>query len=527
MRPPTMLIILDGFGYRINKQGNAVAHAQMPFFNSLSTQYPFQCLHASGPYVGLLPGYMGNSEVGHLTIGAGRVVPSPLKRVHDAIKDGSFMRNKILLDRFSELGKTGKPLHLVGLLSDAGVHSHEQHFQVVLALAKKAGIAKVYIHAILDGRDVAPTSAATYLDRLESYCADLGCGVIASISGRFYAMDRDANWQRTRVAYDVLCGSGRRQDGQDVPWRVALALSYVNQVTDEFVSPQLLQADGFIKPGDGVFFINFRPDRARQLTEAFINPAFEHFANPINTGNGSLSFFMTMMRYKDSFAQFNNDILFDPILIEHTLLDEVAAQLRAPEPETFLIAETEKYAHVTYFFHGMRERQAAHETRVMIPSLKVKDYTQHPEMSATYITSALIHSLRSQPACLYVVNYANADMVGHSGDFLATVKACEVIDQQFAILYHEVVERLGGCLVITADHGNAEEKVSADGKPLTAHTTNPVPFVVVSSRYQHKVTAVAPMEPVFGLAHVAPTVLHIMGLSIPSVMEQQILVQEE
>lgn len=516
-----MLVVLDGFGYRKERSGNAIAQAKMPFWNALCSTHRSSLLKASGPDVGLLPGYVGNSEVGHLTLGAGRVVPSILALFNKALDDKTFFQNKMLTEKFLSLKASGKALHLMGLLSDAGVHSHTYHLQGLLQLAHQLGLEKVYIHAFLDGRDTPPFSAKKYLSWLEDFCHQLGCGTIASIHGRFYAMDRDNNWDRIQKSYDLLCGMQHLTE-KKVSWQEAVDKAYHSGMSDEFMLPELLNPDGVIQPGDGIVFFNVRPDRAQQLTESFINPLFKHFKNRYNTGNQQLAFFVTTTRYKKNFAAFNNDILFQNITVKNTLLDEIAQQNTQPPP-IFITAETEKFAHVTYFFRGMEETQLPHENRVIIPSIKAKDYVQHPEMSAPLITSTLIHSLRSNPAYFYLVNYANADMVGHSGNFAATVKACEILDQQLALLYHEVIERLDGLLVITADHGNAEEKIDEFGSPLTAHTTNPVPFVLVTKKKNRSNLAKQPFEqePVFGLAHVAPTILKFMNLTVPLSMEQK------
>lgn len=519
MHIPTMLIVLDGFGHSKKNEGNAIASSHMPFWHYLCANYPSALLHASGPDVGLLPGFVGNSEVGHMTLGSGRVTPSVLKRFHEEIDSGSFFKNKILTEKIISLKESGGALHLMGLLSDAGVHSHEYHLQAIIKLAHILGLSRVFIHVFLDGRDTLPTSAKLYLQRLDDYCSAWQCGSIATIQGRFYSMDRDNNWQRTQRAYQALIGY---LVPQAATWQIALEQAYHTGTTDEFVPPYLINPDGIIRPGDGVVFFNFRPDRARQLTQAFIDPNFTHFENMLNTGNGRLAFFVTTTRYSQDFALFNNQILFKQDPITHTLLDQIALQSSNPPP-TYIIAETEKYAHVTYFFRGLDDKQLPSEMRVLIPSLKEKNYINHPEMSGPAITNALIRSLRTNPAFFYLVNYASPDMVGHSGNFKATVKACEIIDQQLALLYHEVVQRLNGTLIITADHGNAEEKIDAQGNQLTAHTSNPVPFIVIrkkSATKAHK-PLILPEEPHFGLANAAPTILKLMGLPIPPEMEQE------
>lgn len=516
-----MLIILDGFGFSKNSLGNAIFYAKMPVWRMFLDRYPSKLLNASGTAVGLLDGFIGNSEVGHKTIGAGRIIKSSLKKIHENIHDGSFFTNPILVNKFQQITDGGKSLHLMGLLSDGGVHSHEYQLHALIKLAHQIGLTKVYIHAFLDGRDVPPQSAQTYLERLDKVFSDIGCGKLASLHGRFYAMDRDNNWDRTKISYDVLT-----QSSQNVPaqfWKSALENSYTQNITDEFFYPTMLNPAGTIQPGDGVVFFNFRPDRARQLTESFINPSFNHF--PVKDLASNLTFFTTFTRYKAEFAQFNNDILYEEEQIDHTLLDEIASQKKSGNNRVFIIAETEKYAHVTYFFRGMIDKQLPNETRILIPSLKERNYIKHPEMAAQEITTHLIQSLQQNPAYFYLVNYANADMVGHTGNFDATVKACEILDAQIKKLYEEVVERLDGTLFITADHGNAEEQLDASGKPRTAHTQNPVPFVVIKKGITrlHSTT----FKKNLGLANIAATILQSMNLAIPAQMNSEAIFPKE
>lgn len=464
-----MLVILDGFGYSLQTYGNAIAHAQMPTWHFLLKNYPNTLLVAAGEAVGLPEGFIGNSEVGHLTIGAGRIIPSSLKQINDAIDDGSFYKNPVITDAFERLKSSGRALHLIGLLSDGGVHSHEKHLYALLKIAHDSGLKKVFIHPLLDGRDVVPQTAALYLERLENVCASFGCGAIATLHGRFYAMDRDNNWDRTQASYDALVGKVQQVS---ISWQEYLSQNYAQGISEEFMQPIVLDQEGIIRSQDGVFFFNIRPDRARQLTQLFINSASLNCA-----------FFMTMVRYK---KEFTNIVVYETPLIENTLLDRIAEKTEGKE-SIFIIAETEKYAHVTYFFRGMRDIQLNHEQRVLIPSLKIQSFAEYPEMSAAQITQKLINSLQTDPAFFYLVNYANADMVGHSGNFEATVEACECLDMQLKILYEEVVCKQGGTLFIVADHGNAEEKRDLQtGKPLTAHTHNKVPFVVVGKKYHDK-----------------------------------------
>lgn len=475
---PTMLIIVDGFGYYKEKQGNAVLAANMPTYEMLLSSYPHKLLKASGRAVGLPDGFMGNSEVGHLTIGAGRVIKSPLCRFQDSIDDGSFFQNELLNKKFLLLAKSNKSLHIVGLLSDAGVHSYEKHLYAIIQLAKKVGLKKIYVHAILDGRDCLPKSAEKYLAKCEN---------LASLHGRFYAMDRDKNLDRTKKSYDVMVGQTELKKRS---WRDELKKSYDKGITDEFFEPINIDPEGVIRDGDGIFFFNFRPDRAVQLSEMFIK-------------NLKYSFFITTTRYK---KEFNNDVLFENEKIENTLLEKIANK-----GKVFVIAETEKYAHVTYFFSGMVDKKLPNETRMLIASIKAKNYINHPEMSADLITAELVKSLKEDPAYFYLVNYANCDMVGHSGDFDATVKACECVDKQLKILYELVVEKLGGTIFLTSDHGNAEEKLDKLGNARTSHTLNPVPFVTIDKKL--KGTFSMEFEPaVVGLETIAPTILQFLGI---------------
>lgn len=507
--PPTLLVILDGFGYKKEQEGNAIAHAHMPCWKNVWEHYPRVLLHASGEHVGLLPGFIGNSEVGHLTLGAGKIVQSVLKKFHDAIANKQFFSHAVLLRRFEQIRQSGGTLHLMGLLSDGGVHSHEEHLHALITLACQCGLSNVFIHAFLDGRDVPQQSAADYLRRLERVCADVGCGKLASMHGRFFAMDRDKNWQRTQKTFDCLTGVSA-QTAQS--WNDYLMASYAQGVYDEFVEPIQLLPDAFIKPGDGVVFFNFRPDRARQLTRAFVDSAFQDIRRE-GLAPSDLAFFVTTTSYHDDFAAMGNEILFERDTAGQTLIDCIHKAW--PEEKIVVIAETEKYAHVTYFFHGMKEElQGEYETRVLVPSIKAKTYINHPEMSAAEITSCVVSSLRNNPAFFYLINYANLDMVGHSGDFNAVVKACNFVDQQIGVLYDLVVKRMGGTIFFVGDHGNAEEMI---GEHMTSHTTNPVPFVKVQ-QYAQQQDATLP-APCYGLSHVAGTILHHLEIPIPQEMD--------
>ncbi|MCB9492976.1 MAG: 2,3-bisphosphoglycerate-independent phosphoglycerate mutase [Epsilonproteobacteria bacterium] len=516
MSKPTLLVILDGFGWRSQEYGNAIAHANMPFFSHALTYYPSTLLHASQGHVGLLEGQIGNSEVGHLTIGAGRVIASSLKHFHDFIRSGKLFEHELLTRKLQELKQTGKALHLMGLLSDAGVHSHQYHLHNLLQLAKQIGVKHVYVHAFLDGRDSPPQSAEAYLKRLEQVMNDFSCGRLASIHGRFYAMDRDNNWQRTKECFDVLVG---KKQTRTTSWQNILRESYEQNIFDEFIEPVRLLDDGVINAGDGIIFFNLRPDRARQLTRPFLDPYFAEFDRDQASVAEQLAFFVTPVRYDESFKKFNNDVLFERELIADTLLDCLAAQRKT----IFTIAETEKYAHVTYFFRGMREVVFENEQQVLIPSIKTKNYADQPAMSAQEITDAVLSSLARAAADFYLINYANADMVGHSGNLQATVQACQVLDQQLARLYEHAVQGLGGTLFITADHGNAEQMLDREGSCITAHTINPVPFVAIGDDLVCASQVEQPLSqpPCFGLSAVAPAILRHMDIAVPSQMTKQ------
>jgi len=510
MKKPIMLVILDGFGYKEEKEGNAVASANMPNWNNWLKKYPNRLLKASGEAVGLLPGYMGNSEVGHLAIGSGRIIETNLKKFHKIIEDGSFFKNVTIINLFEKLKQTGNALHLMGLLSNSGVHSHQEHLYAILKLAKQIGLKKVFIHAFLDGRDTPPKSAAKYLTQLEEECKKIGIGEIASIQGRFYAMDRDNNWERTKEGYDVLTTAPNNFKSKT--WSQALDEAYEKDETDEFVRPQLLIKEGIIQPGDGIFFFNFRPDRAHQLTETFINRKFENFDGKEFI---PLSFFFSTTRYNEKFKDFDNVVLFEEKPINNTFFDVLDKNNKS----FFIIAETEKYAHVTYFFRGMVDNELPHETRTLIPSIKAKNYIENPCMSAPQITEALLESLQKDQKDFYLVNYANADMVGHSANFEATVKACECLDKQIGKLFAEVIEKKDGTLFITADHGNAEDMIDEEGNPKSSHSTSHVPFMIIKKEDNEDIKLSS--NPNLGISNIAPTLLKYMRLSIPKEMNKE------
>lgn len=502
---PTMLVILDGFGYRQATQYNAIAHAKTPHIQRWLSEYPHAYLSAAGASVGLLPSMIGNSEVGHMTIGAGRIIKQPVSIMHNTIVDKSFFKNAILTGHLQQLKKQDGVLHIMGLLSDAGVHSDLEQLYAYLDAAHQHKIPYVYIHPFLDGRDSPPKSAANYLEQLQDALTHWQYGSIGSIHGRFFAMDRDQNWQRMEKSYRVLTGLNPNNNPR--PWQDVLEQYYAQGITDEFIPPTQIDPTSSIRDGDGIIFINFREDRARQLTAAFVDPTFNHFP----TKKVKLCFFMTPIDYS---AGLKTTVLFPTVPIYNTLKDVLAAHHKT----IFSIAETEKYAHVTYFFTGGREEAVAGETRVLIPSLKAGyNYANHPYMSAPQITDAVIASLATNPCDFYLINYANADMVAHSGNFDATVKAITCLDEQLARLYTMVIEEMDGTLYITGDHGNAEDMYDQlTRQPKTAHTKNPVPFIMIRKGLEQSEQRQLPLKQ---LADIAPFILAKMKLPTPAAMQ--------
>lgn len=560
-KTPLALVILDGFGHSTQRNYNAIAHAHTPHLDSWLTHYPHVFLHASGEAVGLLDHVVGNSEVGHLTIGCGRIIPQPIKIISTAIDNGSFFSLPTLHEQFQRLKNNKGTLHLIGLLSDGTVHSHEKHLYAFIEAALQNGIHNIIIHPFLDGRDVSRQSARVYLERLEAKLNTYGCGTIGSIHGRFYAMDRDHNWDRTQKAYTALTSYQHTQNidthghtnspakntkpcipdkqilsprnhteipptdehtfskkhtTEDGPidWRTILEKNYAKNITDEFIEPITLDPSSTIKAGDGVIFYNFRPDRARQLTAAFIDPTFTAFARQ----EIPLTFFITPVSYSHSL---NTTVLFPTPIINNSFKEILSNAGKT----IFSIAETEKYAHITYFFSGYREAPFPTETRHLIHSIHKKDYSHNPKMSALKITRTVLQSLTHNPHDFYLINYANADMVGHSGNFAATVKAIECLDKQLKSIYDQVVKKMGGILCITADHGKAESMFDPiTQQPITAHTTNDVPFIVI----QHNspppsltslpaLTTLPPLD-LTTLSDIAPYLLRLMELPIPPEM---------
>ena len=499
---PVALIIMDGYGNG-NPQdaNNAIQIANTPVIDGLMAKYPTSQLNASGEYVGLPDGQMGNSEVGHTNIGAGRIIYQELTRITKAIKDGDFFKNETLLSVAATTKANGGALHLMGLVSPGGVHSHSNHLYGLLQFAKDQGIAKVYVHAFLDGRDVAPSSAAEYIAALEDKIAEIGIGEIATVSGRYYAMDRDKRWDRVQKAYEVIAvGKGVAAETAGK----AVAASYEAAVTDEFVVPAVIGDYKGMKDGDGAIFFNFRPDRARELTHAFTDTEFEGFQR-----QAIKLAFATMTQYEEGM---NVKVAYPPQTINNTLGSIIAqkgmTQLR--------IAETEKYAHVTFFFNGGVEEPYQGEDRILVPSPKVATYDLQPEMSAIEVTDKVVEAIKSNKYDFIILNYANGDMVGHTGVIPAAVKAVETVDTCVG-RFVEAIQEVGGVVCITADHGNADQMVDPVTKePFTAHTTNPVPFIVVSD----KVAEVAEGA----LCDIAPTLLTLAGVEIPAEMTGKNLV---
>jgi 2,3-bisphosphoglycerate-independent phosphoglycerate mutase len=504
---PLVIAILDGWGHRDAAHGNAIAAADLPNWRRILATYPHALLEASGEDVGLPIGVMGNSEVGHINIGSGRIVPQGLVVINESLADGTFANNETLQQCIAHVKRTGGRLHVMGLLSDGNVHSSIAHLFAAIDAAAAARVPFV-VHPFGDGRDVPPSSMQTYLDALEAHLEAVGApGTIASLMGRFYAMDRDKRWERTEKAYRALADAKAPHHAATA--RDALAEAYARGETDEFVVPTLVGEARPIRDGDAVVFVNFRPDRARQLTLAFSGPGFKDFA--VHRYDDFI--FATMTKYEEDMT---NPVLFGPRPQDATFGEIVSeagfTQLR--------LAETEKYAHVTYFFNGGRETVFEGEDRVLIPSNRnVATYDLAPEMRANEITSAATEDIADRLHDVIVMNYANADMVGHTGIMDATISSLETLDVALGRLEKAVLDA-DGILAITSDHGNAEEKIDANGNPLTAHTTNPVPLVLVSR------------EPYLGpfadgkLGDVAPTLLPLLGLEPSSAMTGTNLLRE-
>ena len=497
MKKPLILMILDGFGIAPEK-GNAIKAAKKPNIDKLFAENPVTQIGASGMDVGLPDGQMGNSEVGHTNMGAGRIVYQELTRITKTINEDKLKENEAIVNAMDKALENGTALHLMGLLSSGGVHSHITHLYGILELAKKKGLENVYIHTFLDGRDVPPSSAAEFMDELLAKTKEIGVGKVATVSGRYYAMDRDNNWDRVEKTYAAMVyGEGEKADCPVC----AVKNSYDKGVTDEFVVPVVVEGGAQVKPNDSIIFFNFRPDRAREITRTFVDPDFKGFERkngffPVN--------FVCMTQYDATMP--NVDVAFKPQALKNTLGEYVSnkgmTQLR--------IAETEKYAHVTFFFNGGVEKQYEGEDRILVKSPAVATYDLQPEMSAYEVTDKLVPAIESGKYDMIILNYANCDMVGHTGVFEAAVKAVETVDTCVGRVV-EAIKKMGGVALITADHGNADKMVDADGSPFTAHTTNPVPFCVVGYDCQLREGG--------RLADIAPTMLQIMGLEQPAEMD--------
>ena len=500
-KKPTVLMILDGYGLNKNKEHNAVETGKTPVMDSLMKEYPFVEGYASGMAVGLPDGQMGNSEVGHLNMGAGRTVYQELTRITKEIQDGTFFENPALVKAMENCKKNDSALHAFGLLSDGGVHSHNTHLYGILEMAKRFGLSKVYVHCFLDGRDTPPASGKEFVEQLEAEMAKIGIGQVASVSGRYYAMDRDNNYDRVQIAYDALT-KGVGETAQSGPQ--AVQSSYDKDETDEFVKPTVVMKDGApvatIKDGDSVIFFNFRPDRAREITRAFCDDDFTGFAREKRLD----LCFVCFSDYDPTIP--NKDVAFHKIAVTNTFGEWLAAN----DMTQARIAETEKYAHVTFFFNGGVEEPNAGEDRILVNSPKdVATYDLKPEMSAYEVCDKLCEAITSQKYDVIIINFANPDMVGHTGVEEAAIKAVEAVDECVGKAV-EALKSVDGTMFICADHGNAEQLVDYEtGDPFTAHTTNPVPFILVN--YDPAYT----LREGGCLADIVPTLIEVMGKEQP------------
>lgn len=511
MKKPYAIIIMDGYGINPETKGNAIAQEGSPNVKKYMAEYPSSQLGASGLSVGLPDGQMGNSEVGHLNMGAGRIVYQELTKITKEIEDGEFFKNEALLGAMKSAKENGKKLHIWGLLSDGGVHSHNTHLYALLKMCKEQGLDNAYVHCFMDGRDVSPTSGAGFVRELQKEMDALKFGTIASVCGRYYAMDRDNRWERVSKAYEMLTlGNGiHAEDAAE-----AIEASYKGDVTDEFVLPTNVVKGGkpvaLVEKGDSVIFFNFRPDRAREITRAFTEPDFTGFERK----TGYLApFYVCFTEYDATFSHVQ--VAFKKQSLKNTLGEYLASlgkkQLR--------IAETEKYAHVTFFFNGGVEAPNKDEVRVLIPSPKVATYDLKPEMSAYEVTDKVIEQLSTGEYDAMILNFANCDMVGHTGVLEAAEKAVAAVDECVDRVLKKILEMGGGAL-LTADHGNADKMIAEDGSPFTAHTTNPVPVVLVCDAFKG-----AKLRSGGVLADLAPTLLDMMGLAVPAEMSGKTLIE--
>lgn len=506
---PLVLIILDGWGIRSQTKNNGIALAQKPNFDFYWKNYPHTQIEASGPAVGLPKGVIGNSEVGHMNLGAGRIVYTGLSQIYQSIQDTSFFKNKVLLEATNATKKNNSSLHLMGLVSDGAVHSHQDHLYALLELAKQQGVKKVFVHCFMDGRDTPPSSGLDYIQQLEEKINQLGIGRIASIHGRFYAMDRDKRWERIQKSYDVLVESNQQGEisAQDL-----IKKSYQQGITDEFIVPSRISQTSptGLTDSDAVIFFNFRADRARQITQALTDENFSGFKRSYFP---KLSCFVCMAPYD---VTFKLPIAYTPNYPKGTLAEILSekglSQLR--------IAETEKYAHVTYFFSGGREKELPGEKRILIPSPReVATYDLAPEMSALKITEDVCRLIAENQLKVIILNFANSDMVGHTAKPSAIIKAIGILDDCLQKVVSQT-QKVGGQVIITSDHGNAEQMIDDQGKPHTAHTLNPVPFIIVSDKLK-KIS----LKKSGGLCDVAPTMLEMLGVNKPKEMTGESLIE--
>ena len=509
-KKPHALIILDGFGCREETKGNAVAHAKKPNFDRLWKEFPHAQLTACGEAVGLPEGQMGNSEVGHLNIGAGRIVYQSLTRVNISIREGEFFKNETFCDAITHAKKNDKSLHIFGLLSDGGVHSHINHMFALLKMAKEEGLEKVYVHGFLDGRDVGPQTAKSFIQEAEEKMKEIGVGQFATISGRYYSMDRDKRWDRVKKSYDAMVY------GEGPTYNSAMECvddSYNNGIYDEFVLPSVILKDGSepvakIEDNDSVIFYNFRPDRAIQISRAFTNEDFREF----DRGEGAPKdlYFVCLTHFSETvdgyvaFKSVNLDNTFGEVVSQNGL-----TQLR--------IAETEQYPHVTFFFSGGREEKFPGEERILINSPKVATYDLKPEMSAYEVTDALLAELDAEKFDAIILNFANPDMVGHSGMLEPTIKAVETVDECLGKIIDKILEK-DGVAIITADHGNADEVITLEGNPMTAHTTNPVPIILTKKGIELREDGI--------LGDLSPTLLDLLNVEQPKEMTGKSLIKK-
>ena len=507
-KTPIVLVILDGFGHSNDNEHNAIAKAKTPNWDALNKKYPNTLINASESYVGLPSGQMGNSEVGHLNIGAGRVIHQDIERINQSIENKTFFSNPLLNKNFQSLKKDNRAVHIFGLLSDGGVHSHIKHFDAILLLAKKNGLKKVYIHAFLDGRDTPPKSAEKYAKDIEKACENHKTGALVSMCGRFFAMDRDNRWERTKDAFNLLVYARSKYEAQSS--NEAIKNAYMRNETDEFMSPTIINKNNNfngINNNDTIIFMNFRSDRARQITDAILNDNFKYFDREALPKN--LNFF-TLTEYDRK--QKKTKAIFKPIKIRNSLGEYLSnkgkTQLR--------IAETEKYPHVTFFFNGGEEDVYPGEDRILVASPKVETYDLKPEMSAYEVTDKLCEAIISQKYDVIICNYANGDMVGHTGNIVAAIKAVETLDKCIAQISNSI-KKINGHMLITADHGNVELMMDMKNNQLhTQHTTNLVPFIYIGKECSIKKTG--------SLSDIAPTILHIMEETAPKEMTGKTLI---